>query len=128
MSEVPQTVDPQLLRRDLQGLLRKPATELFNNCDPSNEPLQTISLYDGPSDSTDSTRSENPSIVALRPGNSSTDPTSDKSSSGQQPSNIPETHLLQAKTELKIRTTNLTAFCKILGNLEAQVVEARTLH
>lgn len=42
--------------------------------------------------------------------------------------NMPETHLLQAETELKISNTDSAAFCKILEELEAQVVEAKILH
>ena len=97
---MPQTVDPQLLRRKLQDLLRKPA--------PS--------------------RSENPGIVATPPVIAFTDPASEKSSSGQQPSNMPETHLLEAQTELNTRTTDLSAFCNELGALRAEMAEVNTLH
>ena len=125
---MPQSVDTQLLRRELQGLLRKPAAELIDNRNPFNESLQIILPLDGPSDSTDSKPPENPSILASHRGGSSTDPTSDKFSSGQQRSNMPETHLLEAETELKIRNTDLMALCKTLEDLEAQVAETKTLH
>ena len=59
---------------------------------------------------------------------SSTDSTSNESSSSQHPSNMPETHLLQAETGLKISNTDLIAFCETLEDLEAQVAEAKTLH
>ena len=127
-SKVPQSVDRQLLRRELQGLLRKSAAGLLDDHDPSNETLQTISPLDGPSDNTDSRRPENPSILAPAPRDPSTDPTSDKHCNGQQPLNMPETHLIQAETELKMSNTNLMAFRKTLEDLEAQVAEAKTLH
>ena len=91
---MPQSVDPQLLSRELQGLLRKPAVELADNRDSLNETLYSPSPFDEPSDSTASRRSENSSIVAPPPVDSSTDPTLDKFSGSQQLLKMPETHLL----------------------------------
>ena len=41
---------------------------------------------------------------------------------------MPETHLLEAQTELNIRTMDLSAFCNELGALRAEVAEVNTLH
>ena len=97
---MPQSVDPQLIRRELQDVLQKPT----------------------------SSRPENPGIVAPPPVGPFTDPALEKSSSGQQPSNMPETHLLEAQTELNIRTMDLGAFCNELEALRAEVAEVNTLH
>ena len=125
---MPQRVDPQLLRRELQGLRRKPALEVVINCSPSNESLQSILPPDGPSDSTDSRRSGSPGLIAPPPGDLFTDPTWNKSYSRQQPLKMPQTHLLQAETALQISNTDLAASRKALGDIQAQVEEAEILH
>ena len=125
---MPQSIDPQLLRRELQGLQQKPAIEVVFNRGLSNKSLHNTLPLDRPSDSIDARWLGSLGLVAPPPGEPFTDLTSNKSNSRQQPLKMPQTHLLQAETALQISNTDLAASRKTLEDIQAQVEEAEILH